>query len=133
MLGCATNRDVLLLTTLQYLKRFICRYVTRYCKVASRSTSQLVAYTSMFRMFMKGKFDAYLLWNLTKSFQNKIVDRSTICDFTVCNTYYVSTQNVIDCPLSTCNVCFKKTGTKRSSNTLLRLVPVFLKQTLCST
>ena len=30
------------------------------------------------------------------------------------------------------NVCFKKTGTKRSSNTLLCLVPVFLKQTLCT-
>ena len=29
-----------------------------------------------------------------------------------------------------CNVCFKKTGTKRSNNTLLRFVPVFLKQTL---
>ena len=28
------------------------------------------------------------------------------------------------------NVCFKKTGTKHSSNTLLHFVPVFLKQTL---
>ena len=28
------------------------------------------------------------------------------------------------------NVCFKKTGTKRRSNTLLRFVPVLLKQTL---
>ena len=28
------------------------------------------------------------------------------------------------------NVCFKKTGTKESINTLLRFVPVFLKQTL---
>ena len=28
------------------------------------------------------------------------------------------------------NVCFKKTETKGSSNTLLYLVPVFLKQTL---
>ena len=30
------------------------------------------------------------------------------------------------------NVCFKKTGTKRSSVLLLRFVPVFLKQTLGS-
>ena len=28
------------------------------------------------------------------------------------------------------NVCFKKTGTKQSSNTQLHFVPVFLKQTL---
>ena len=28
------------------------------------------------------------------------------------------------------NVCFKKTGTKHNSNTLLRFVPVFLKHTL---
>ena len=32
-----------------------------YCKVGSRSTSQLVAHPSIFRMFMKGKFDAYVL------------------------------------------------------------------------
>ena len=31
---------------------------------------------------------------------------------------------------STCNVCFKKTGTKCSSALLLHFVPVFLKQTL---
>ena len=30
------------------------------------------------------------------------------------------------------NVCFKKTGTRRISVLLLRFVPVFLKQTLCS-
>ena len=32
---------------------------------------------------MKGKVDAYVLWPLTKSFQNWIVDRSTAGDFTV--------------------------------------------------
>ena len=31
------------------------------CNVASRSTSQLVAHLRIFRPFMKGKFDAYLL------------------------------------------------------------------------
>ena len=33
---------------------------------------------------MKGKFDAYVLWPLSKKFQNWIVDRSTARDFTVC-------------------------------------------------
>ena len=32
---------------------------------------------------MKGKFDAYVLWSLTKSVQNWIVDRSTARDFMV--------------------------------------------------
>jgi hypothetical protein len=32
---------------------------------------------------MKEKFDAYLLWPLTKKIQNWIVDRSTARDFTV--------------------------------------------------
>ena len=32
-----------------------------YRKVASRSTSRLVAHPSIFRMFMKEKFDAYVL------------------------------------------------------------------------
>ena len=35
-------------------------------------------------MFMKGKFDAYILWPLDKRVQNWIVDRCTAPDFTVC-------------------------------------------------
>ena len=54
-----------------------------YCKVESSRLSRLVAHQSIFRMLMKGKFDAYVLWPLAKSFQNWIVDRSTACDFTI--------------------------------------------------
>ena len=54
-----------------------------YCKVASRSMSWLVAHPSIFRMFTKGKIDAYVLWPLAKSFQNWIVDWSTARDLTV--------------------------------------------------
>ena len=54
-----------------------------YRKVANSRLSHLVAHQSIFRMFMKGKFDAYVLWPLAKSFQNWIVDRSTARDFTV--------------------------------------------------
>ena len=32
-----------------------------YCKVASSSLSRLVAHFWVFRLFMKGKFDAYVL------------------------------------------------------------------------
>ena len=35
-----------------------------YRKVASRSTSRLVARPGIFRLFMKGKFDPYVLWPL---------------------------------------------------------------------
>ena len=38
--------------------------VIKYCKVASSSMSRFVAHPSIFRMFMKGKFDAYVLWPL---------------------------------------------------------------------
>ena len=46
-------------------------------KVASSRLSQLVAHLRIFRLFMKGKFDAYVLWPLAKKYQNWIVDRST--------------------------------------------------------
>ena len=36
----------------------------KYRKVASRSTSRLVAHPKVFRLFMKGKFDPYVLWPL---------------------------------------------------------------------
>ena len=51
--------------------------------VASSRLSWLVAHPSIFRMFMKGTFDAYVLWLLVNIFQNWIVDRSTACIFTV--------------------------------------------------
>ena len=35
--------------------------VPTYRKVASRSTSWLVAHPRIFRLFMKGKFDSYVL------------------------------------------------------------------------
>ena len=34
---------------------------TKYSKVASRSTSWLVAHPRLFKLFMKGKFDPYVL------------------------------------------------------------------------
>ena len=40
------------------------------CKVASRSTSQLVAQLRIFRLFMEGIFDAYVLYPLDKRVQN---------------------------------------------------------------
>ena len=45
--------------------------------------SQVVTHFWIFRLFMKGKFYAYVLWPLAQSVQNWIVDRSTTCDFTV--------------------------------------------------
>ena len=36
------------------------------------------------KLLIKGKFDAYVLWPLTKRFKNWIVDRFTACVFMVC-------------------------------------------------
>ena len=55
----------------------------RYHKVASSSLSRLVAHLRIFRLFIKGKFDTYVLWPLAQRVQNWIVDRSTARDFTV--------------------------------------------------
>ena len=62
----------------------------KYRKVASSRLSRLVACPRIFRLFMKGKFDAYVLWPLAKKFQNWIVDRSTARDFTVVYRIFVA-------------------------------------------
>ena len=61
--------------------------MTTYCKVLSRNTSWLVAHPRTFRLFMKGKFDAYVLRPLAKTLQNWIIGRITAHDFTVCTKY----------------------------------------------
>ena len=50
---------------------------------ASSRLSWLVAHSRIFRLFMKGKFDAYVVWHLVKRVQNWIVDPSTARNFTV--------------------------------------------------
>ena len=51
-----------------------------YCKVASSSLSRLVAHFWIFRLFMKGKFDAYVLWPFAKRVKNwNIVATIWIC------------------------------------------------------
>ena len=57
----------------------------RYRKITSSRLSWLVAHPRIFRLFMKGNFDAYALWPLDKTIQNWIVDRSTARNFTVYN------------------------------------------------
>ena len=54
-----------------------------YRKFTSNRLSLLVLHPSIFRLFMKGKFDTYLLWSFTQRVQNWIVDWSTARDFTV--------------------------------------------------
>ena len=60
-----------------------------YHKVVSSRLSRLVAHWGIFRLFMKGNFDAYVLWPLNKMVQNWIVDWSTAHNFTV-----ISNKNV---------------------------------------
>ena len=49
----------------------------KYRKVASSRLSRMVAHPRIFRLLMKGKFDGYVPWPLTKRIQNWIVDRSS--------------------------------------------------------
>ena len=60
------------------------KYIFEYRKVASSRLSRSVAHFHIFRLFIKEKFDAYVLWPLAQRVQNWIVDRSTACNFTVC-------------------------------------------------
>ena len=54
-----------------------------YRKVVSSRLFWLVAHLRIFRLFMKGKFDAYVLRPLAKLIQNWIINQSTARDFTV--------------------------------------------------
>ena len=61
-----------------------------YRKVTSRSTSRLVACQRIIRLFMKGKFDAYVLWNLAKKakLNSSPVHRDVFCQFAFLWIYY---------------------------------------------
>ena len=59
----------------------------KYRKVTSSRLSWLAAHSRIFKLFMTGKFDAYVLWPLAKRVQSWIVDRSTARDFTVAILY----------------------------------------------
>ena len=74
--------------------------LTVYRKVASSTLSQLVAHFHIFRLFMKGKFDAYVLWHMAQRVQNWIVDQSTARDFTVPSVGY-PVCSIIDGPRGT--------------------------------
>ena len=57
--------------------------ISTYRKVASSKLSWLAAHLRIFRLSLKGKFNTYALWPLTKSVQNSIIDQSTARNFTV--------------------------------------------------
>ena len=65
------------------LLTYIVSLLFAYRKVASSGLSRLVAQLRIFRLFMKGKFDGYVLWFLAQRVQNWIVDQFTARDFTV--------------------------------------------------
>ena len=68
---------------LGHLPVLLSDFIIELCKVPSRSLSWLVAHPRIVRLFMKGKFDAYVLWPLAKRIQNWIVARSTACKIMV--------------------------------------------------
>ena len=67
----------------------------KYRKVAISRLSRLVAHSRIFRLFMKGKFDAYVLWPLTKSFQNLIVDRRPVYCWRLYGTGFSILENFL--------------------------------------
>ena len=64
-----------------------CQTQNKYYIVSSSRLSWLVAHSRIFKLFMKGKFYAYVLWPLAKWVQNWIVDQSIARDFTVFGVY----------------------------------------------
>ena len=88
-----TNFTILFYSMQKYLKKcpndstnpFKNEWKNKYCKVESSRLSRFIAHLRIFRLFMNGKFDAYLLWPLAKRVQNWIVDWSITNDFTLYN------------------------------------------------
>ena len=74
-----------------YNKTWILRFYFKFKRMQVSNTVKsravaclgLVAYFWIFRLFMKGKFDAYVLWPLARRVKNWIVDRSTNRNFKV--------------------------------------------------
>ena len=60
-----------------------------YRNVMSSRLSWLVAHSRIFRLFMKGKFVAYVLWPFAKSVQKWIVDPSTASNFMVFQLFMI--------------------------------------------
>ena len=82
-----------------------------YRKVTSSRLSPLVAHSRIFRLFIKWKFDACVLWPLAKKVQNWIVDRSTIQFLTIFGVqltktcYYCHVQQSINwCRVLECRI-----------------------------
>ena len=62
-------------------------------------------------MFMKGKFDAYVLWPLDKRVRNWIVDQCTAPDFTVCQIRTLGSKEFYYLNFVTCILtCFQLTN-----------------------
>ena len=78
-----SKTHIIVLTFFRFLFALAVSVKRIYRKVASSSMSRLVARFQIFRRLMKGKFDVYVVWPLTKKFQNWIVDQSTARNFTV--------------------------------------------------
>ena len=55
----------------------------KYRKVASSNTSRFEAHALLFRLYMKGNFDAYVLWPFGKKFFFELVTRFRTRDSTV--------------------------------------------------
>ena len=67
--------------------------------VASSRLSWLVAHIHIFRLYMKGNFDVYVLWPLEKMVQNWIVDWSTSRNF-----FHKFQNEACDCEVQTFRV-----------------------------
>ena len=75
--------NTVILGSSQQTSYLFCEGFSRYRKVVSSRLSWLVAHLRIFKPYMKGKFDAYVLWPLVKRVQSWIVDRSSDRDFMI--------------------------------------------------
>ena len=54
-----------------------------YRKVVISKMSRLVVHVGIYRLLMKGIFDAYVVWPFYKKFIFELVTRVNTCDYTV--------------------------------------------------
>ena len=95
-------KDDKFLRTQIYVWSLITMISLEYRKVTSSRLSWLAAHSRIFKLFMTGKFDAYVLWPLAKRVQNWILDRSTARNFTV--THFCEGLNELTC----CGSCWDR-------------------------
>ena len=93
-------------------------------KVTSSRLSPLVAHLRISRLFMKGNFDAYVLWPWAKKVENWIIDWSNAHDFMVrsCKFYHSRIEVLKNCSVFCVSVSLLRGNLRRLRRNLNHII-----------